>query len=367
MLNLSQVPKSLLLTSVVVASGLLLSISSPVYTSSDAETDTTISNQEARFHWLAQVSPTSAVNDTRPRTGRLFNNHRISQQPIDGGLALHAPASTSSSLAKSDEPIAQQKSYLNSGSTEHANEASNFASFGEMHPHLHSIPMVARQLNPPTDYLSQSSYHSSFTSPSQSTSADYNPYYHSSQAESTPKLSGYPTNGAGYSSDHRQSPIGHYEAYGWTPDAAGQSAGLMSSASHALSHWTGGFGISEILCTVVALAIGAIILGAPFFLIYLVLMGNFSGSGTISLANPTQTASPGASTTVNANGRRKRSIDDFRQTIIKNLAKDHKNSVHNLLARINFDQLSPLVDAHLLMDTYKRLVRSIEKFSKLRV
>lgn len=293
------------------------------------------------------------VNDTRRRTGRLFN-HQIGQQVVDapsGNYGASFASSSSSSLSRDDT----QQKYFGS---EHANDASSFASFGE----IPSISTVARQLNPPSDYISQPSYHTNYASTSQAS----NPYhsYHQSSGEASKPL-GYPSNSA-YGPEHRQyDRLYLNEAYGLPTSA---SSGLISSASHALSHWTGGFGIAEIVCTLIALAIGAIILGAPFFLIYLFLMGNFSGSGTISLANPTQSTSPTGTTTVNANGRRKRSIEEFQSAVIKHLAKNVKtNNLDSDSILRTIENLNPAFDSYKLTEIYNRLIGSIEKFTNAKV
>lgn len=133
----------------------------------------------------------------------------------------------------------------------------------------------------------------------------------------------------------------------------------MSSASHALSHWTNGFSIGEIICGLVALTIGAVILGAPFFLIYLALMGNFSGSGTLSLTNPTS-ASGATGGATQANGRRKR------LAVFETMNMDEQASMHPDLAAVGdalVKQLSPLVDLGQVSKTFKHLIRSIEKYS----
>lgn len=148
----------------------------------------------------------------------------------------------------------------------------------------------------------------------------------------------------------------------------GFGSGLISSASSALSHWTGGFGVAEIICGIIALSVGAVILGAPFFLIYLALMGNFSGSGTLSLANPTQsgmtTGGPGGSGTATINGRRKR-LAIFEQATGRLGGLDQPHLQLSALADTVISQLSPFVDFQQVTDTFRQLVNSIEKYSKL--
>lgn len=326
-----------------------------------SESETQIPSSHRSTIQIKKVAGLITGNDTRKRTGRLFN-HKLSQQLIDNGSFNSLP--TSSSISRDD---IQQK-YLSSTPTEHANDGSSFASFGD----IPSISSTARQFTPSSsDYLTQPSYHTSHTSNSQANSP-YHPYHPHYNPPETQKPPGYPTN-AGYLPDHRQS-VGQYDSRvylnepPYSPWTAGStSSGLMSSASHALSHWTGSFGIAEIICSLVVLAIGAIILAAPFFLIYLVLMGNFSGSGQISLANPTQATTPTGSTTVNANGRRKRSIQDLNSTIVNSMAKGLKIAGLNqgtLLSAIK--HLDPTVNPQQLNDILKRLTNSFESLSNLK-
>jgi len=148
--------------------------------------------------------------------------------------------------------------------------------------------------------------------------------------------------------------------------------GIMSGASHALSHWTSGLTITEIICGFIAVSIGAIILGAPFFLIYLALMGNFSGSGTLSLTNPTGAAgaasASGASGSA-SNGRRKRlAIFEPNQLAVEyhDLAQKHLSNFElgKFTASIA-SQLTPFMDVEKISRTFKQLVQSIEKYTSI--
>lgn len=102
-----------------------------------------------------------------------------------------------------------------------------------------------------------------------------------------------------------------------------------------------GFDLSEIVCTAIAVAIGAVIIGAPFILIYLFVMNQMNGNGpslgqnggAISLTGPT------SSTTVS--GRKKR---------------------HTSLPEALFKHLSPLVNSEQVSDTFKALMKSISKY-----
>lgn len=111
-----------------------------------------------------------------------------------------------------------------------------------------------------------------------------------------------------------------------------------------------------------ALAIGAVILGAPFFLIYLALMGNFSGSGTLSLTNPTGGATPAGGPAATANGRRKR-LAIYEQL---NSLASQKHSVDFMsLAESIANRIGPHVDLQQVAATFKRLINSVEHYSQI--
>lgn len=352
--------------------------------------------------------------DSRRRSGRMYggnpSNYGNQQgSSIDNYAAAYGAAGS---------PSSQDSANLLSSSTVGANDASSFASFGEPPPSANSSPSQSAIQNPQSavrqlqgaDYAPHTNYYAGYMSPSYS-SASYSSqqelgggvsnaagngnYHHSSPAQhhygsspahlyhktagSSPPL-GYPTNS--YTDTARYSPLptSYYERHTpylgaastplWASSVSGPtSGGFMSSATNALSHWTGGFGISEIICSIVAIAIGAIILGAPFFLIYLALMGNFSGSGTLNLTNPTSgtLVSPagGAATTVN--GRRKRlAIFEQLSSSLNEHQRRHSSELVGTFADSIVNQLSPFVDLQQVTTTFKRLVDSIEKFSHLK-
>lgn len=116
-------------------------------------------------------------------------------------------------------------------------------------------------------------------------------------------------------------------------------SGPLSSSMFPLM--TKGFDVSEIVCTAIAVAIGAVIVGAPFILIYLFVMNQMNGNGpsmgpsggAISLTGPT------SSTTVS--GRKKR---------------------HTSIPEALMKQLSPLVNSEQVANTFKMLMNSIAKY-----
>lgn len=104
-----------------------------------------------------------------------------------------------------------------------------------------------------------------------------------------------------------------------------------------------GFDVAEIVCTAVAVAIGAVIIGAPFVLLYLFVMSQVNGGnggpnigpsgGAISLTGPTSST--------NVSGRKKRQTS-FPEALLR--------------------QLSPLMNNEQVANTFKMLMNSIAKY-----
>lgn len=150
---------------------------------------------------------------------------------------------------------------------------------------------------------------------------------------------------AGYPSPQMAAPALHHGA-GYPSSFGGPLSSMFASSMGAGSGsmiplMGKGFDLSEIICTAIAVAIGAVIVGAPFILIYLFVMNQVNGNGpglgpsggAISLTGPT------SSTTVS--GRKKR---------------------HTSLPEALFKQLSPLVNSEQVTDTFKALMKSISKY-----
>lgn len=352
-------------------------------------------NSQVTINGSAPTTDRNAPADARKRGGRLYNQAGgfggQQQASMDSYAAAYAAANSASPPDHAQDLVQT--------SVQAANDAASYASFGELAPPGSSgaaagtsssssllANSAARQLPSQSDYSPHASYYSSYMAPSsqsssysgnagQPSSASYHsasqayhayPAHYSSGKESRPM--GYPTN-VGY--DHHAASSGYYERtsphYGSMPlwasgPALSSSSGLMSSASTALSSWTSGFSVAEIICGLIAISIGAIILGAPFFLIYLALMGNFSGSGTLSLTNPTGGASPAGAATTTVNGRRKR-LAIFEQLTS---SVNHKSAAElGSFAESIANQLSPYVDLQQVASTFKRLVKSIDKYSHM--
>lgn len=105
---------------------------------------------------------------------------------------------------------------------------------------------------PPANYLQQQHHQ-----------YQQQPYYHPSPVEHS--LLSAPPIGRAYSS-------GHYY-----PVSAPPPTGVLGASPFPLL--SKGFDVTEIICTAIAIAIGAVIVGAPFVLIYLFVMNYTNGGG----------------------------------------------------------------------------------------
>lgn len=398
------IPLTVILSSgslTLLAIGSLLLVSNTAYTSdiqattesislneysSDTSTSIPISNTGSIRETLVKEQNEGPPIDSRRRSGRVY-----SQSVGYGGQQQSSLDSYAAALAAANSPGPQDQSSGLAQSSVQGNDANSFASFGEPPPNSGVPPAnsAGRQLSMANgDYGGpySSSYYAGYMSPSSnaasyssgyangnsnsqsSVSGNYHssPAHHYSQYHKTPNPPpGYPTNnyerqptGSNY---YDRSYLNAASTPIWSSGLSTGTSGLMSSASSALSHWTGGFGIAEIICSIVAIAIGAIILGAPFFLIYLALMGNFSGSGTLNLTNPTQGATPAGGATTTVNGRRKR-LAIFEQLNSLGERQHVTGSVVEAIA----NQISPFIDLQQVSSSFKRLVESIEKYSNMK-
>lgn len=144
-------------------------------------------------------------------------------------------------------------------------------------------------------------------------------------------------NAAGYPSPYGGGPISSIFSAG--PLSGGGGGGLLASSMFPLM--SKGFDLSEIVCTAVAVAIGAVIIGAPFILIYLFVMNQMNGNGPSMGPNGGSISLTGPTSSTNVSGRKKRQIS-FPEALFK--------------------QLSPLVNNEQVATTFKTLMNSIAKY-----
>lgn len=143
---------------------------------------------------------------------------------------------------------------------------------------------------------------------------------------------------AGYSPPFGGGPISSMFSAGTLGNAAG-GGGLLSNSMFPLM--SKGFDLSEIVCTAVAVAIGAVIIGAPFILIYLFVMNQMNNNGSNMGPNGGSISLTGPTSSTNVSGRKKRQIS-FPEAFFK--------------------QLSPLINNEQVANTFKALMSSIAKY-----
>lgn len=306
-----------------------------------------------------------------------------SSSSSSSSLALTSNSNSPASVARQLSALSGMNNLAQQADYSAAPSSSNYyASSNSMSPSeaaTYGSPMAsnyhaASYQQTPLHY--HSSHHDRYGPPLSSYQSQHQHNYYKSNAALPPI--GYPSNAFASSSPSTNyyDRMGHATAshssfwplssFSSFPSHGGS---LISGASHALSHLTNGFTIGEIICGVIAISIGAIILGAPFFLIYLALMGNFTGSGTLSLTNPTAAggaAAAGGGAATGANGRLKRSAMSEPSLSFNDheLARRHLHV--SSLADSFFSELSPLIDLQQVSETFKHLVRSIEKYSNMK-
>lgn len=132
---------------------------------------------------------------------------------------------------------------------------------------------------------------------------------------------------------------------------------------HQLSKWEHGISIGEIACIAIAVVLGVIILGSPFFLLFLMLFngGNLFGGTQMGLLAPTTAAAPAG-----AAGRRRRKRSVMSSTNTGNVASDGELSneeatkaneldLHGI-GEYLFERLSPFMEPEKLMHSFERIM-----------
>lgn len=124
------------------------------------------------------------------------------------------------------------------------------------------------------------------------------------------------------------------------PMFPGGGSGLFASSGFPLM--AKGFDLAEVVCTAIAVAIGAVIIGAPFILLYLFIMNQMQGSGSNGMGGSGGAISlTGPTSSTNVNGRKKR---------------------HTNLSEALFKQLSPFVNNEQVAQTFRALMNSLAKY-----
>lgn len=139
-----------------------------------------------------------------------------------------------------------------------------------------------------------------------------------------------------------------------------------------LSKWEHGISIGEIACIAIAVILGVIILGSPFFLLFLMLFngGNIFGGTQMGLLAPA--VAPGAGGGGGSSGggsggggngrrRRKRSLDNIDNKVGVGLSKKELEArlkeldLHGV-GEYLFERLSPFMDADKLMRSFEKIM-----------
>lgn len=258
----------------------------------------------------------------------------VQKDPLPANHKMEIEEFSSHSQQK-QSPRRQSRQY--DGTVSSSSVSSNYAAIAnDAGAYIGQMPSSNNYVTPAYN-VAASNYINEPSNPYHSTSS-----YHDLMAlargySPTPSVSSYP-------------PITHHTAASSLPGYPGlvphtsmlHSASQLPGFSSSMFPLMGkGFDVSEIVCTAIAVAIGAVIVGAPFILIYLFIMNQMNGGsgavgpngGSISLTGPT------SSTTVS--GRKKR---------------------HTSLPEALFKQLSPLVNNEQVALTFKTLMNSLAKY-----
>lgn len=163
------------------------------------------------------------------------------------------------------------------------------------------------------------------------------PYHSSAYHDPLSMARGYPA--------QPYSPIHHQAGY---PSPMSPLSSMFSSSlgtnplsSSMFPLMSKGFDVSEIVCTAIAVAIGAVIVGAPFILIYLFVMNQMNGGGPNMGPSGGAISLTGPSSSTNTSGRKKR---------------------HTSLPEALMKQLGPLVNSEQVASTFKMLMNSIARY-----
>lgn len=136
--------------------------------------------------------------------------------------------------------------------------------------------------------------------------------------------------------------------------------------------WEHGISIGEMACIAVAVVLGIIILGSPFFLLFLMLFngGNLFGTTQMGLLAPA-TVQGGTAGVAGRRRRRKRSLDDtfgaaaaagFNPQVIEAKYKEH--GVYGVTEYL-FQKLSPLMDSAKLLQSFERMMDVKDDIEKI--
>lgn len=130
--------------------------------------------------------------------------------------------------------------------------------------------------------------------------------------------------------------------------------------------WEHGISIGEIACIAVAVVLGVIILGSPFFLLFLMLFngGNLFSSTQMGLLAPASGQAAAAVTP--ASGRRRRSIESPKNGLDKEQLGRHLKALGaEGVGEFLFDRLSPFMDPDKLMRSFGQIMSVKDDIEKI--
>lgn len=143
-----------------------------------------------------------------------------------------------------------------------------------------------------------------------------------------------------------------------------------------MSKWEHGISIGEIACIAVAVVLGIIILGSPFFLLFLMLFngGNLFGTTQMGLLAPAGAAAAPAAAA--GRRRRKRSIHDSNHNSLSSklaqsagLSKEELDKLKEMdlngIGEYLFDRLSPYLNPDKLMRSFGRMMDVKDDIDKI--
>jgi len=286
---------------------------------------------------LAQQSSTSTSSDSSPA------NHRMDEEEAQPSGAAIKTASPNSN--QSSQSHRQSRQYEPMGAQTIQSNAANYGSLASA-PSDSSAAAAALA----SAYLASSAAGSSGGSPGEMGSYSMPAASMSGYQTDLPHYAraGYPTNSqmSPYGPPHM--PSGPFSSVFPMSGLAGPTGGLFSSSQNGFPLMAAkGFELTEIVCTAIAVAIGAVIVGAPFLLLYLFIMNHVQGGqGPGGLGGPTSGGSislTGPSASTNVSGRKKRQTS-FPEVLLK--------------------QLSPFINNEQVAQSFKMLLSSLAKYQQ---
>lgn len=326
-------------------------------------------------------NPTSTLGPMQETLSSVLEQkHEVDQ---DSGFEPDATTSpVLSSRVEDNHPSLKPKTRsFRTSQAAHLQDTSSFASFGElgamqgrkMHNYKKqyesNLPHWTAQIDN-NDELAQN-YNAKYGSKKSHSLSYANPPYGQEQGLELSNPIGYPEyagNQQSLANNHLNNHASGYENSLYNPYASSSQAEQQSFASHhqnqlPMAKWSSlHMKKAELICGAIAISLGAIIVGAPIYLIYLVLQAAMNGSsGSLSLINavaPNTSSSSLLRSLFGVQLNRKRS----------NLGQEARNGTSQISApsgNLLHIYLLPLMKHLKSGEILERLNKAIDKFSKI--